>query len=155
VISCWRLCDARFEATALTGEGAALVGGRWNSPGRRVVYASESRALALLEQLVHFDVDLMPRTLIAVTIMIPDGLDTARMPSPDDGGRGFLDQSDTRAFGDEWLAQRETVALAVPSAVVSQESNYLLNPEHPSFASVLHRAEPFWIDPRLLRSRLR
>ena len=105
---------------------------------------------------MHFDVDLMPRSLVVVTIVIPDELAVERMPSPDEGGRGFLDESDTRAFGDNWLAQRNTVALAVPSAIVSRESNYLLNPEHPSFSSSFqHNTESFWIDSRLVSFRTR
>lgn len=71
----WRLCHPDFVDSAFSGVGASLAGGRWNSPGVRVVYAAESRALALLEQLVHYDVDLIPARLAVIRCDVPETIE--------------------------------------------------------------------------------
>lgn len=150
----WRLCRAPFRA--LDGEGARLYGGRWNSPGRPVVYAAATLALAALEYLAHVDPEDAPGDLLALGLALPADapvrtLDAAALP--DDwrlpGAAACV------AAGDAWLAAGDALALRVPSAVVPEETNLLLDPRHPAMARVREVVvRPFAYDPRLLRPRL-
>jgi RES domain-containing protein len=146
VITAWRLASGRYSP--LTGEGARLVGGRWNSPGRPLVYASESLALCLAECLVHLPARLPP-DYIAFKVAIPEdslGSIDVEMLSH----QWEFDISITRAIGDEWLTGAKTVALTVPSAIVPESRNLLLDPSHPRFAEVhVLEQQPFRFDPRL------
>ena len=147
----WRLTKARHLGTALDGEGARLFGGRWNSPGRRAVYLSEGLSLAVLEVLVHTDVSTAPAH-VALPLELPDGvpvteLAPARLP-PD--WRAPEAPSSTRALGDAWLAARETAFLRVPSVIIPEEFNVVLNPEHPDAGRLVRgKPAPFSFDPRL------
>lgn len=141
----YRLCKAAYAA--LDGEGARLWGGRWNSPGRPMVYAAASPSLAVLEVLVHLDLpaELLPNDLTLLTIDIPVDATIHRLemtPASEDGclaaGDGFLDAGDA-------------LALMVRSVVVPQEWNALLNVGHADMARVVVLAsEPFHFDPRLI-----
>jgi RES domain-containing protein len=144
---------ARRVYPPLDGEGARLYGGRWNSPGAPAAYAASHLSLAVLELLVHTDPDTLPADLVAHTVEAPDDLpaervDAASLP-PD--WREVPDHPACRALGDAWLAAARTPLLAVPSAVVPEETNWLLNPRHPAAARVRAvRARPFSFDARLL-----
>jgi len=148
----FRLVKARHAATALDGEGARRVGGRWNAPGLPVAYCASSLSLAVLELLVHVDPAAVPEDLVAIRIEIPDGLPLRRLlPAelPDDwrreSGRGRL-----RALGAAWLGARREAVLAVPSVIVPGETNLLVNPRHPDAARIRMLApEPFTLDARL------
>jgi RES domain-containing protein len=143
----WRLTQGR-HAPGLDGEGARLWGGRWNSPGVAMVYASASLSLSLCEVLVHLLPSLgrpggMPR-LVAVCLDLPDGAVIPGLQDPD------LPQADTRAAGDAWAQAGKSLAISVPSRVVPQEANILLNPAHPGMARVrVVSQDPFAVDPRL------
>lgn len=147
-----RLCRAAFSA--LDGEGARLYGGRWSSPGLPVVYTSSSLSLAALEYLVHLDPSDAPADLVALTIEVPDSIQVATV----DQGRLDRDWASSpgcascQRVGDEWLKTSATPLLRVPSALVPEEYNCLLNPRHPeaSSANVIAR-RPFTFDPRMLR----
>jgi RES domain-containing protein len=136
----WRLCREPFAD--LSGQGAALFGGRWNSPGRPLVYAASTAALAVLEVRVHLDLppELLPEDYRLLTIDL-DGLTVEVLsdlpPEP-------------RAFGDAWLAAGRTAVLQVPSAIVPESPNLLLNPRHPDAgaARILARRH-FAFDSRL------
>ena len=122
---------ARLAHAKLDGEGARLAGGRWNSPGRPAVYASSRLSLAALELLVHTDVPLVPPDLVAFEIEIPDALDVesvALTDLPKDWRQPW--HLACRAIGDTWLAEERTAVLRVPSAVVPEEPNYIINPRH-------------------------
>jgi RES domain-containing protein len=126
----WRV--ARRVHSALDGEGARRAGGRWNSPGIPVVYTASALSLAILELLVHTDPDLVPRDLHAFEIDVPDALtadilDLSKLPS---GWRNIPNHPACRALGDDWVERRNHVLLGVPSAVVPEELNYLINPAH-------------------------
>lgn len=138
---CWRI--ARDVHADLTGYGALLTGGRWNSPGRAVVYTTSDASLAVLEVRVHLDLppDLLPDDYVLMRI------EAATPPSIE---RVDVAPSDTRAFGDDWLASGRTAALDVPSAIVPESRNLLINPAHPearAFSIVEKR--PFGFDSRL------
>lgn len=142
----WRLASSRYDP--LSGDGARLFGGRWNSPGRPMVYASESLALAVVESLVHIT-GAFPSDYRAFRIGVPDGA-VERLDS------GLLkpawteDLAYTRAIGDQWLDQARTVALVVPSAVVAESLNVLVKPHHPGATELrVTEREAFRFDPRL------
>ena len=143
---------ARLAHAKLDGEGARLAGGRWNSPGRAAVYASSRLSLAALELLVHTDVPLVPPDLVAFEIEIPDTLEVesvALADLPKDWRQpGHLA---CRSIGDTWLAEERTAVLRVPSAVVPEEMNYVINPRHRA-AKAIHvvARRKFAFDSRLL-----
>jgi len=128
----WRICRRRYAAEAATGEGARLFGGRWNSRGVRMVYASTSLALAAMETFVNLEPNLQPTDLVSIEGGIPDDvgighLDLKVLPSSWYRPR----RQSLRRFGDEWVRVGRTAALVVPSAAVRGEWNVLLNPMHP------------------------
>lgn len=141
----YRLC--KTVHSALNGEGAKLWGGRWNSPGRPMVYAAASPSLAVLEVLVHLDlpVELLPDDLRLLTIEIPDDVATHTLdPSP-------TEDDECRAAGDAFLDAGEALALMVESVIVPQERNVLLNVRHADMARVtIQHSTSFQFDPRLL-----
>ena len=127
MINVWRLASGRYPA--LAGDGARIVGGRWNSPGRPFVYTSESLALCLAECLVHVTGQL-PLDYLAFKIAVPrDAIETLASNSLKTGWE--LDLGQTRAIGDRWLRGGRTLALAVPSAVLPESTNVMLNPVYP------------------------
>lgn len=136
----WRLC--REPYADLSGQGAALYGGRWNSPGRPMLYMAGNAALALLEVRVHLDLppDLLPDDYVLISIAL-DGLSLERLDDLPE---------DARAFGDQWLAEARTALLEVPSAILPESRNILLNPRHPEAgrATIRHQRR-FAFDPRL------
>lgn len=147
----WRLCRAPFQA--LDGEGARLYGGRWNAPGVPVVYAASSLALAALEYLVHLDPEDAPDDLVALALALPDDAARAQV-APGELRTGWAAEPDSpscRAVGAAWLRAGSALALDVPSALVPEEANVLLDPRHPDMARVrIVARRPFAYDPRLL-----
>lgn len=149
----WRLCAARYAATAYDGEGAKLYGGRWSPVGLPLAYTAESRALAVLEVLANVEEPerLMAVSWVFVPAEIPNDLfeKPARFP---DSWRQFPHSLATQEFGAAWVRAARSVALRVPSAVVPGEFNYLINPAHPEFRHVkIGQPEPFSFDVRLGR----
>jgi RES domain-containing protein len=149
----WRLVKTRYAATAFDGEGARLYGGRWNSPGVRVVYGSGSVALAMLEVLVHLNASELLPSYSLVSADVPDDLvevlPAAARPA---SWRDSPPPAEAAAVGDAWVAAARSAALAVPSAIVEAERNYLLNPAHADFARVeVAPPERFVFDPRLTK----
>jgi RES domain-containing protein len=129
------LVKTEYARTAFDGEGAFRFGGRWNSRGSRIVYASGSLSLAMLELLVHIDPAAPLPKLSAIPVDLPDAAVNAEKFSRLNSISGGLpwNLSQTRAWGDAWIAAGTSAALVVPSALVPNESNYLLNPAHPDF----------------------
>jgi len=130
-----------------SGAGAAIAGGRWNAPGVPVIYAAGSRALAMLEVLVQGGDLSLPRA--AVTASIPDDVAVEEL-APLPFGWREIDSPGAMAAGTQWVAAGRTAVLRVPSAVVPEEANYLINPAHPAAARiVVGEAVPIAWDPRL------
>ena len=119
-------------ANNLSGEGARLFGGRWNHILTACVYASENRALALLEFTVNTNIDFIPRALSITTIEIPDThiLIVTQSDLPGNWKEAPAPSS-TKDFGTQLLKTAATPVIKIPSVVVPDESNYLLNPAHP------------------------
>ena len=127
--------------------------GRWHTRGRRVVYCSESPAAALLEILVHFEIDVrdLPTRYRLLKLRAPDALveDLLATDLPTD----WLEHIDrTRAIGDRWLQAGRSALLRVPSAVVPETFNVLLNPRHAHAGQIeLAQVSEHALDPRLLK----
>ncbi len=149
----WRLVRPTFgEASqAFSGEGARRYGGRWNGPGRPLVYASLHLSLAALETLAHADRRRFERDYVAFTVHVPHALVLElRVEDLPPDWRERPTSAGARAIGDAWLEQRASVALTVPSVLVPQERNLLLDPHHPRFGEVtIGPPQPFRFDERL------
>jgi RES domain-containing protein len=148
----WRIVKSSRAGSAFDGEGARLYGGRWNSPGTRMVYASESVALAILEILVNLEDDAMLFYYSLCSIEFDDGivesLDRSELP---DDWRASPAPFELQRLGDAWARDLSSAVLEVPSAVVELESNYLINPEHEDFGYMrLGDPQSFGFDRRLL-----
>ena len=148
----WRIADARFGAS-LSGEGGLHASGRWHRAGVRIVYLSEVLSLAALEVLVHFRRTDLAVPFQSLRVEIPDrmGIETLAADRIPADWRAEPPSASTQALGLEWLAARRSPLLRVPSAVIPQESNYLLNPAHPDFEKIsIGKPARFAFDPRLL-----
>ena len=131
----WRIS----EHASLSGDGGLLFSARWNSRGKRIVYLADHPASALLEVIVHLEVR---------SENIPDEYQLLKIDAPDDLGVDELHQSElpaqwreraslTQQIGDAWLNERSTSLLRVPSAIVPETNNYLLNPAHADAARIV------------------
>jgi len=140
----WRISNYK----TLDGIGGLLASGRWHSRGRPILYCTENPSTSLLEILVHIEIDSedRPERFQVLKIEGPDSLSVETVsldPIPD--------MPETQAIGDEWLASGRSLLLRVPSVLVPETSNILVNPAHPEaarlrIAKVYHHA----FDPRLL-----
>lgn len=144
----WRISN---HAT-LDGRGGLLAPGRWHTLGRAIVYLAETPAGALVEVLVHLELDLdeLPRSYNLLKAEAPEDM-AVKQALVEDLPKGWKeDQTITRTIGDEWLASRETALLRVPSVIVPDTFNVLLNPQHDgaSRIKVLWRQQYPW-DERL------
>jgi len=119
-------------ATDLSGEGAKLYGGRWNNKLTPCIYTSESRALALLEYTVNINIDDIPRALSIITLDIPDNdiyeLKQSQLPGD---WQDVPAPSSTKDLGSNILNAAENAVIKVPSSIITNEFNYILNPNHP------------------------
>jgi RES domain-containing protein len=143
---------ARDADDLLTGEGARLYGGRWNHKGTAVMYAASHVSLAVLEALVHSET--LPTNMVLVAYDVPG------VPAPAERLPGSLPRDwaaypfpkMTQDIGTAWAKSRAALALRVPSAIVPNEMNWLLNPHHPAIAKVKATVlGPFSFDGRLRR----
>ena len=146
----WRISNH----LSLAGDGALRTPGRWHTRGRRVVYCAQSPAAALLEILVHFEIDIqdLPVRYRLLKIEAPDdaqveSVSVNRLPAD------WPERIDvTRALGDGWLTTGSAALLSVPSAIVPETFNVLLNPAHRDAKRiVIAQAGEHGIEPRLLR----
>lgn len=152
MLTVWRLITARFAQSAFTGEGARLYAGRWNRKGVPLVYTSCTQSLAMLEMLVQDDPLRARYVMIRATI--PRGVKIERVAPeilPADW-RELAARERLQAIGTAWAKQLSSAVLAVPSAVIPAESNYLLNPLHPAFAKIeIGEPRTFVTDLRLIK----
>jgi RES domain-containing protein len=151
-ITSYRISKQRHAATFWTGNGARDYGGRWNSKGVAMVYSAENRSLAALEQLVHLGDEPILAAFAIASISFDDRLvkrmEIADLPSDWAAAVGPVS---LRTIGDLWIGSASHPVLAVPSAIISGEWNYLFNPAHAEFAGMVKSTlKPFSFDPRLL-----
>ena len=138
----------------MTGTGARINGGRWNHKGSSVIYASESRALATTEYLVHVPMSLLPTRLQLLTIEVAEktSIETIQIESLPKNWRSYPAPAALADIGQDWLDPNRSLILRVPSVVVAGDFNALINPAHPEFKYVkLHSIVDYELDRRLLR----
>jgi RES domain-containing protein len=146
----WRIAadTPRYEADDISGAGAEATGGRWNEIGVGLLYAASSRALACLETIVHLGTGGLPLNRYLVEIEVPgdlivsaEAVDPARLVGWDaePAGRTSI------AYGTEWAKSGRSVLLFVPSAIVAEETNVLINPRHPEARRVSARKVRKWL----------
>jgi RES domain-containing protein len=151
----WRLARLHFAPTtrdAYSGEGAARRGGRWNSRGVYIAYASSSRALAILEYLAHIDRGMIPDDLTLFGVRLPkDAAESIALDSLPKNWNHIPAPSTLAAIGDAWIHSRRSLALEVPSVVAPGDCNVLINPGHPDFhAIIFDNPETLRLDERIL-----
>ena len=146
----YRITNVKY-ADDLSGNGARLYGGRWNSEGKPMVYLASSRSLAVLESLAHLVATNIPNELVMLTIDAPDDfLEIPENVLPDNWNE-YPEQHILKQIGNSFLQRNEHLLLKVPSALVPEEFNYLLNPLHPKAGKVrIIKKAPFNFDDRLL-----
>ena len=149
----FRICKEKY-ANDLSGTGAKLVGGRWNSKGIPILYTSESRALAMAEVAVHLPYNLMPNDFVLVTIDISDNITIKEISVKDlpKKWNGFPINSSTQNIGNKFIKNNNALVLKVPSAVVAGDFNYLINSNHKDFDKIeIVSIIPFIFDNRLFK----
>jgi RES domain-containing protein len=153
LLQVWRLC--RKKNIAFDGEGSRLAGGRWNRRGTAVVYTSATLSLAVLEYFVNLPRAAAPQDLVAIAAEVPKdhtitSVEESALPR---GWRKYPAPETLAEIGTRWFEERKTPILAVPSAVVPQEKNYLLNPVHPRFREIrIEKPEPLSLDTRMWKA---
>lgn len=149
----FRLSRKKF-ARPLSGRGAALMGGRWNSAGVAMIYTASNRSLAMAEVAVHLTLATIPDDYVMITIRVPDAVSVRDLPArelPTDW-KIFPYLPATQAIGDKFVMDAKACILRVPSAVTKGDHNLLINPRHPDFAKIrIASVEPFPIDRRIFK----
>lgn len=146
----YRLVRSEYQDD-LSGYGAFLYGGRWNNKGQYAVYAAEHISLAVLEIVVNYDrttASLLPSYHL-VELTVPDNeiieIDRAALKKA-----WHTDMDYTRYIGDEFLQSKSDLVLKIPSAVIPEENNYLLNPGHKDFKKIIiEKSRRYGLDSRL------
>jgi len=138
----------------LSGEGARLYGGRWNKKGDAMLYFSEHLSLCVLELLAHMDYQFISSSYSFIEAEIPEKLllDATNLDEITKEWRNNPPNSRTQDFGSQWIQKQEHLALRVPSAVLPEASNILINPNHDLIGKLkIVRMEPLRLDARLLK----
>lgn len=153
-LKAYRLIKSKWKASAFDGEGAKRFGGRWNSKGQSCVYLANSLSLALLEIMVHINHYALLKHYVAYELHFDasDVLSLGAQNLP----KNWQEEPappETAMIGDQWLEDCASLLLAVPSVIIPQEKNYLLNVNHPHVDRVLTSVVevPFQADERLLK----
>ena len=149
----WRIAaDApTYAADDLTGTGAKLSGGRWNRKGTPMVYAAASRALACLETLVHLNAGDLPLNRYLVELLIPEKLFASAVhfkPQAHVGWDAIPEGLVSLDAGQAWVRQGRSAVMVVPSVLVPEEFNVLINPAHPDAGSIAARKIRKWLYPQ-------
>jgi len=153
MINAWRIVSANYKDKAYTGDGARVHGGRWNSKGVAVVYTADSLALASIEMIINLPAPKLLQKYVRISAQISSDLvsDLPEVDLPEDWNSRPISPS-TRAIGDSWVKKQSSAVLRVPSIVVPDEYNYLLNPAHPDFAKIeVGKPIIYYFDPRLTK----
>jgi len=150
----WRIASAAHAA--FDGEGARRYGSRWTPKGLRAVFTSATLSLAALERFVNTDPDLEPDELVAIAVDIEPNLRRATVADADlqPDWRMYPPPPALALIGERWLRASTSVVLSVPSVVIPNERNFVLNPAHSNFRGLtIHPSEPFSFDPRMWKTR--
>ena len=152
-VKAWRIVKAKNATSAFTGEGARIAGGRWNSPGVAVVYTAQTASLAMLEMLVHLQSRQLLRRYVLFEVTFDESLVTT-VASRDLPGTWKMSppSADGQGLGDAWVLEERSAVLKLPSVIVPDEFNYLLNPSHGDFAKItIGPKQSVEFDHRLLK----
>ena len=144
----FRIANEKYSSD-LSGEGASLYGGRWNSVGLKVLYTSQYISLTILESMVHLRTDLIPSSQFLLSIEVPEKdiitISTSKIKEGWANEPGY-----SQWIGDQFINGNQGLVLKVPSAIVPEECNFLINPLHRDFKKVkLNSTEPLRLDKRL------
>jgi RES domain-containing protein len=146
----YRIANRRHNI--FDGHGAATFGGRWNSPGRRVIYAAETFAGAILEVLVNANIGRMPKQHTWIEILIGGDVSVEEVVVRKVHRWDAPDQRASRIFGDRWYGEQRSTVLIVPSTVTRVERNVVINQEHPGFRKLrVNKPKPVIWDERLFQ----
>ena len=154
----WRICAKVHADGAFSGEGAYRFGGRWNPPGATLVYASTTLSFAALELYVNVEPEDVPSAFVSIEAQVPDkiSMQTIDAKSLPAAWRRCPAPPALQAIGLRWLERNQTLLLNVPSVVIPEERNILINPLHPEFSRLTMQApKPFSFDPRTWTRRSR
>ncbi|MEH6764419.1 RES family NAD+ phosphorylase [Aequorivita antarctica] len=149
----YRITKTQF-INDLSGEGARLFGGRWNKVGDGMLYFSQNLSLSLLEIIVHVDYAALPLDYSFLEVEIPDStikkIQSIDFIEPKWSTEAAVNQ--LQMLGSNWLKKKDSLAMSVPSAVMYQENNILINPSHMDFEKLkIIKIGKMDFDPRLLR----
>lgn len=145
----YRISRTRF-AQDLSGEGARLYGGRWNRKGVPCLYTASSISLAVLEFSVHVSVDELPRALSITTIEVPETFLAVKTEDLPGNWDQWPSPASTRDLGSKWLNEMKHLVIRVPSTVIQQEFNFLINPLHAEIKKVkIQDVRDFVFDVRI------
>lgn len=145
----YRIGKSRY-ARDLSGEGARLCGGRWNHKGIPCIYTSGSRALAVLEYTVNVNIEDIPRYLSVTIFEIPDtGIQEITVDNLPGNWHATPAPGKTKEYGTRLLAEGDYPVIKIPSAVIPEEFNYILNPLHPLSDIRIVRVADFIYDVRI------
>jgi RES domain-containing protein len=146
-IRAWRIVKQNHVATAFDGEAARSAGGRWNSPGSAAVYTASSLPLGALEVLVHLPRESILAKFVSISVDFDEELVTTLKAALPADWRDYPAPVSTMTIGDEWLRSKASPVLRVPSVIIPDESNFLLDPAHADFAKLsMGRPQHFWFD---------
>jgi RES domain-containing protein len=148
----WRICGRRYAKSAYDGKGARRLGGRWNRRGDPLVYASPTLSLASLELFVNLRPARIPPDLVAVPAILPDDVSSEcwKIASLPRNWRNLPAPEKLQDLGSDWIRSLRTAVLFVPSVVIPEEFNILLNPVHPDYAKLqVGRSHKFQFDARM------
>ena len=146
----YRISKAKYKDD-ISGIGAKLYGSRWNTAGIPMLYSAENISLAVLEILVHLQEFEMPAEYFLVKIQLPDDVKLSSIEPGKLKKNWQHDEGYTQFIGSEFIKNNQSLVLKVPSAIITEECNYLVNPLHKNFnkAQILNTKE-FIFDNRLL-----
>jgi len=153
MITAWRIVSANYKDKAFAGDGARIHGGRWNSKGVAVVYTADSLALASIEMIVNLPAPELLQKYVRISARISLDLvsELSEADVPEDWNSRPISPS-TRTIGDRWAKKQRSAVLRVPSIVVPDEYNYLLNPSHPDFSQIkIGKPTIYYFGPRLTK----
>lgn len=145
---------AREAFAALSGRGASIAGGRWNSVGIEMIYTAQNRSLAMAEVAVHLTLATMPKDYVMLTINVPDDISLQEISEAELPKKWnvFPHTEATKLIGDTFIAEHKCCVLKVPSAITKGDFNLLINPKHKDFEAIkLIKQEPFPFDRRIIK----
>ncbi|MCL2923940.1 MAG: RES family NAD+ phosphorylase [Trichodesmium sp. MAG_R04] len=153
-LTVWRISHKRYTNIALISGGYNRGRGRWNSKGTSLIYTSATLSLAALETLVSMEIENFSNIFVSISLKIPDNFPIQQVNESllPHNWRDNPSPKVLASIGDQWFTSKTTVLLRVPSAIIPQEYNYLINPLHPDFEKILIDPPQSFILDRSIKS---